>query len=164
MNIMDQTQLKYLTIVGIGTIYGIVNMVYEQTIEKDKIIVDYQLFNVIILRVIHCIIVFYFALYFLFYNETNQCHHYVYLAAITVIFFQWCIIKTSIITYFENQCYKGEEYYTYNYNIISESTFGIFVFASIFITLYVLKVSLSIKIAIGMVMLYFYINNISLTT
>ena len=95
----------------------------------------------------------------MFYNETNQCHHYVYLAAITVIFFQWCIIKTCIITYFENQCYKGEEYYAYNYNIISESTFGVFVFISIFITLYVLKVPLSIKTAIGVIILYFYINS-----
>ena len=85
---MNQTQLKYLTIVGLGTIYGIISMVYEQSIEKDKVILDYQYINVVILRVMHSIILFYFALHFLFYNETNQCHHYVYLAAITVIFFQ----------------------------------------------------------------------------
>lgn len=156
---MNQTQLKYLTIVGIGTIYGIISMVYEQSIEKDKVILDYQYINVVILRVMHSIILFYFALHFLFYNETNQYHHYVYLAAITVIFFQWCIIKTCIITYFENQCYKGEEYYAYNYNIISESTFAVFVLISIFITLHVLKVPLSIKTAIGVIILYFYINS-----
>ena len=160
---MNQPQLKYLTIVGLGTIYGIISMVYEQSIEKDKVILDYQYINVVILRVMHSIILFYFALHFLFYKETNQCHHYVYLAAITVIFFQWCIIKTCIITYFENQCYKGEEYYAYNYNIIPESIFGVFVLISIFITLHVLKVPLSIKTTIGVIIMYFFINSPSNT-
>jgi hypothetical protein len=156
---MNQTQLKYLTIVGLGTIYGIISMVYEQSIEKDKVILDYQYINATILRVMHSIIVFYLVLYFLFYNETNQCHHYVYLSFITVLFFQWCIIKTCIITYFENQCYKGEEYKWYHSNILSRNTISFFLFVSFFITLHVLKVPLSIKTAIGVTILYFYINS-----
>lgn len=156
---MNQTQLKYLTIVVIGTIYGIISMVYEQSIEKDKVILDYQFIHVVILRLIHSIIVFYSVLYFLFYNETNQYHHYVYLAVITVVFFHWCMIKTCILTYFENQCYKSEEYNSYHYNIISRNMFGFFLFVSIFITLHVLKVPLSIKTAIGVTILYFYINS-----
>lgn len=160
---MNQTQLKYLTIVGLGTIYGIISMVYEQSIEKDKVILDYQYINVVILRVIHSIIVFYLVLYFLFYNETNQCHHYVYLSFITVLFFQWCIIKTCIITYFENQCYKGEEYKWYHSNILSRNTISFFLFVSFFITLHVLKVQLSIKTTIGVIIMYFFINSPSNT-
>ena len=163
LNKMNQTQLKYLTVVGLGTIYGIISMVYEQSIEKDKVILDYQFINATILRLIHSIIVFYLVLYFLFYNETNQCHHYVYLAVVTVIIFHWCIIKTCIITYFENQCYKSEEYDSYHYNIISRNMFGFFLFVSIFITLHVLKVPLSIKTAIGVIIMYFFINSPSNT-
>ena len=156
---MNQPQLKYLTIFVIGTIYGIISMVYEQSIEKDKVILDYQYINATILRVIHSIIVFYLVLYFLFYNEKNQYHHYVYLAVVTVIIFHWCMIKTCIITYFENQCYKSEEYDSYHYNIISRNMFGFLLFASIFITLHVLKVPLSIKTAIGVIIMYFFINS-----